>query len=84
MLQSSTVAESSNGWMMMLQSSTVTESSNGWMMAQLYLWWLQQIYKPMTSSTLCHHLLLVDNYRPHLTEESQEVVHECIINLGEI
>ena len=55
----------------------VNASKNGWMTAELYHWWLQHIYKPMTSSRSCHHLLLVDNYRPHLTPQSQEIVHKC-------
>lgn len=53
----------------------VNASLNGWMTAELYHWWLRQMYKPAIYG---HYLLLVDNYRPHMTEESREmVVGEC-------
>ena len=54
----------------------VTASTNGWMTASLYHWWLRHIYQPAIDDK--HHLLLVDNYRPHMTEESKSiVVDEC-------
>lgn len=53
----------------------VTASTNGWMTAPLYHWWLHHIYLPITTD---QRHLLVDNYRPHLSDESRDIVtQEC-------
>eukprot|EP00731_Ephydatia_muelleri_P018609 Em0011g649a len=53
----------------------VMASANGWMTSSLYHWWLRHIYSCDKDN---RRLLLVDNYRPHLTDDSQEIVTaEC-------
>ena len=51
-----------------------TASANGWMTSDLYIWWLKNVLKTQDEQRL----LVVDNYRPHLSEVSCSVAKdEC-------
>ena len=52
----------------------VTASTNGWMTSSLYHWWLENIFT--RGNMAVRHLLLVDNYKSHMTEESKKIVEE--------
>ena len=52
----------------------ISASDNGWMTSQLYHWWLNNVYG---SNMAARRLLLVDNYKAHLTEESKTIVKNC-------
>ena len=52
---------------------------NGWMTAQMYHWWLENMYG-CDMTTQC--LLLVDNYKAHTTELSMATVgSNCISDI---
>lgn len=56
----------------------VSASTNGWMTAPVYHWWLRNVYQPEFETTGGRLLLVVDNFKPHLSKESQNiVVNEC-------
>lgn len=51
----------------------VMASTNGWMTSNLYHWWLNTVYG---SDMAARRLLLVDNYKAHVTDESKRIVNE--------
>ena len=57
----------------------VKASQNGWMTADLYHWWLRCLYRPDPVNNLeRRRLLLVDHYRPHISEPSKKILtQEC-------
>ena len=57
----------------------VKASQNGWMTADLYHWWLWCLYRPdLVNNLERHRLLLVDHYRPHISEPSKKILtQEC-------
>ena len=52
----------------------VTASTNGWMTSTLYHWWLENIFTG--GNTAVRRLLLVNNYKSHITQESKKIVEE--------